>query len=324
MSKKVISKNISDHLAVKAWIQLNPKHRIPERIDVIREVAEPKASVYRLFGIGHQGSSVIAKRSQTELAMLDRTFYEEILPNIPIPSAYYYGFYDEDDHITWLFLEDAGDIRYSYRVEEHRMLATKWMGIFHTSTELIPQSVHLPDRGFPYYLDHLRTARDTILNNLSNPALYSNDLIILRKIISDCDLVESKWSQMMSICNGIPRTLTHGDLKKSNACLRNNNGTSELIVFDWETAGIGIPTTDVAKAKVDINAYWVCIRDFFPNLEYQDVQKSAEIGKLLRCLAGINWEAQSLAYEWISESIKIMNLYHVRIANALRATKLLD
>jgi hypothetical protein len=319
-----IQNDLQSHPAVHAWIQLLPKQKLPKRVEIIRETHTSKSSVYRLIEAGHRGSSVIAKRCQTELARLDRTFYEDVLPYIPITSAHYYGYLDEDDYISWLFLGDVGDVRYSPLVEEHLILATQWMAVFHTSTKLVPSTVLLPNRGLRYYHEHLQGARDTIRENLNNPALAPDDLILLRNIISQCNLVETKWKMVTSICDNLPRVLTHGDFKKKNICIRTNFRGTDLVALDWETAGLGIPSVDVAESKIEVDAYWLLVRDFWPNINLQILQQLTEIGKVLRYLAAINWEAQSLAYEWIRDSMINMEVYQTRISDALKKIRLVD
>ena len=81
------------------------------------------------MGLG--GAAVIAKRCAATTA--ERTVYEDILPHVPITALHYYGGTQHDGEVCWLFLEDAGEQRYSPYSKEHCALAGRWLGMLHTS-----------------------------------------------------------------------------------------------------------------------------------------------------------------------------------------------
>src|SRR5213596_1912811 len=124
--------NVMSHPAVQAWRQLYP-HSQPDRIAPLR-VSARKATVYRLEGAGPAGVSVIAKRSRTADARIERTVYEEILPSLQVPSLRYYGFLEGlDGTFCWSFLEEARGARYSTLLGANREHAARWLGMLHTS-----------------------------------------------------------------------------------------------------------------------------------------------------------------------------------------------
>jgi hypothetical protein len=94
--------------------------------------------------------------------------------------------------------------------------------------------------------------------------------------------------------------------------------------MDWETAGIGIPTIDVAVSKVDVDAYWRLMRKFCPDLDLKMMKNLTEVAKILRNLAAINWEAQSLPFKWIRKPMTYIELFHTRLTDALQNLRLLD
>jgi hypothetical protein len=51
----------------------------------------PKTSLYRLPGAGRGGSPVIAELCRLEVASVERTVYEEVLPPPPLTRPAYYG-----------------------------------------------------------------------------------------------------------------------------------------------------------------------------------------------------------------------------------------
>src|SRR4051794_21792084 len=89
--------DLSEQPAVKAWRALRPGRGDPERVDLLRgrHTKAWKRTVYRLAGAGPGGAAVIAKRCRTEVAVLERTIYEEVLPHLPAPALRYYGFVEE-------------------------------------------------------------------------------------------------------------------------------------------------------------------------------------------------------------------------------------
>src|SRR5437667_3869240 len=97
---------LMSHPAVQAWRQLYPDSE-PARIAPLR-VSARKPTVYRLEGAGPAGVAIIAKRSRASDARIERTVYEEILPNLKVPSLHYYGFLEgADGTFCWSFLEEA-------------------------------------------------------------------------------------------------------------------------------------------------------------------------------------------------------------------------
>src|SRR5207244_4047785 len=160
---------------------------------------------------------VIAKRCPRAQALLERTFYEEILPHLPVPTLRYYGSEEEPDTgFCWLFLGDADGEPYSPLLEEHRVLAARWLSLLHMSSTCVTPARRLPDRGPDHYLRHLRSAREAILRHLANPGIPAGDMTVLRSIVSRCDFLESRWDSAEKLCDGIPRTFVHGDFKVKN------------------------------------------------------------------------------------------------------------
>src|SRR5882724_1426694 len=93
MSKAVINEILPDdlrqHRAVKAWEGITARQVAPERIEILK--LKNKSAVYRLVGVGLDGSSVIAKRCRRATAGIERRIYEEFLPRLPLPRLEYYA-----------------------------------------------------------------------------------------------------------------------------------------------------------------------------------------------------------------------------------------
>jgi hypothetical protein len=315
-SSEIRHTSAEEHPAARAWRETQPGRGEPERIDTLKEAE--KSAVYRLKGVGPGGSTVIAKRCRTTTALIERTVYEEILPHLPITALHYYGFRQQDGEFCWLFLEDGGWERYSPYSKEHRALVARWLGLMHTSAARLATATRLPDRGPGHYLEHLRSARHTILRNLANPALSTDDITVLNAVVAQCDLLESRWSRVETCCEGIPSTLVHGDFRPMNVHVRGDRGGSALLPMDWETAGWGVPAPDLAK-RVDLTAYWTVVRECWPTLDLPAIQRLAKLGTVFRRLAAMNWESVNLEHEWLDKPMARVRAYHTELAEAIQA-----
>jgi ATP-binding cassette, subfamily B, bacterial len=318
------------HPAAQAWLQMGESLSSLRAVVPIerRHVSLRKSTVYRLEGAGQRGANVIAKKCRREYALLERTVYEDVLPKLSVPYPRLLGMAnDEDGSSCWLFLEDVGTEAYSPVDPKHRIVAGQWLGALHASTTSLPADVKLPDRGPAHYLGHLRSATDTIAENLNNPALDGSQRCQLQRIIMNCDFVASEWWRLEQFCRGIPSTLVHGDFVGKNVRLRSGATSFEILPFDWEHAGIGVPAVDLAQAKYssttflpnpDLSEYWITTE--WTRIGYEGVLRLATYGTVFRCLAALHWESQRLAYEWVEWPVKNMALYEAELAEAVHAS----
>jgi thiamine kinase-like enzyme len=315
--------DIAEHPAFKAWSALAPGRAPPERIDVLRR--KKKSAVYRLTGAGPGGSAVVAKRCRPESAAVERTIYEEVLPQLALRSLEYFGTMEEPGgECTWLFLEDAGGLDCAPCLEEHARLTARWLGRLHTGTVRSSAAARLPDRGPDHYLDHLRRARESILGTLANPLLHPGDRALLRAIVAQCDLLEARWSRILDSCERMPRALVHGDLVLRNMRVRDGAAGSALLVYDWETAGWGAPAADLSQLPIklpappDLSLYWETVRESWPGLRLDDMRRLAEVGSLFRLLAMIRWEGEELQYQSVQKAMGSLRIYQAEMTRALQ------
>lgn len=322
---EIIRTDLLEHPAVKAWGELRPGRIEPKSVEILRE--GKKSAIYRLEGVGPGGAPVIAKRCRTATALIERTIYEEVLPHLPIPVPDYYGFIGEDDRFSWLFLEDVGRERFSPLIEEHRALAARWLGLMHASAARVAAAARLPDGGPGRYREHLRSARRTIQQNSTNPALNADDLAVLETIVSQCNILEMRWSQVEKCCEAMPSTLVHGDFCPKNIRVRTGRAETGLFPLDWETAGWGVPAADLASAhgrlpthQVDITSYWSIVRECWPSLDIPAIQRLVIVGRIFRWLAAIDWESTNLPYEWLEKPMNAMRIYQAELAEAMQET----
>src|SRR5206468_12965979 len=92
------------------------------------------------------GRSIVARRSLTPGASVERTVHERILPALPVTSPRYCGFRADGTERAWIFLEAAGDERYAASDPTHRSLAGRRVGTTHSAGARLSTAASLPDR----------------------------------------------------------------------------------------------------------------------------------------------------------------------------------
>ncbi|PYP73042.1 MAG: hypothetical protein DMD41_07095 [Gemmatimonadetes bacterium] len=305
------------HPAVVAWTAFAAGAAAPESIEVLRN--GKKSGTYRLVSAGPKGESIIAQRAPVARALIERAVYERILPHLAVTAPRYYGSRAEGRDFVWLFLEDVGDERFSKTDPAHAELAARWVGAMHTGATGVAAARDLPDGGPPRYRDHLRAGRHTIRVHLANPALTPAAVTMLEHLSVDLDALESRWAGIEAACTGVPATLTHGDIQRKNIYIRSVANGPALFLIDWETAGWGMPASDLPL--VDLPTYWSVVRPFWPHVRLKDVQRLAVVGRIFLQLAGIRWVSPELAYDralYLSRPTAWLRVLHERLADAVR------
>jgi hypothetical protein len=252
------------HPAVEAWRRVGRRGREPERVDTLEQTV--KSAVYRLDGAGRGGSSIVAKRGRRDGLLVERTRYLHVLSRLPVATLRYYGFLEEGEGWCWLFLEHADGRAYSWRSAADRVLAGRWLGNVHLAAADL--DAQLPDRGPNHYFEEMRAGRDTIVRNLDHPELSPQDRATLEATVAQSHLLEARWGEIDAVCEGMPRTLVHGDFAPQNARVRRGSAGRDLLIFDWEFAGWGVPAVDLAQStgrliRPDLVAYWEITRPFW-------------------------------------------------------------
>ena len=329
---KILQINLLEHPAVKAWGELQPGRVKPDQIEILKQ--KKKGSVYRLVGVGLGNSAVIAKRARQEKAVIERAIYEEVLPNLPIPTLHYYGCIEEDEsRFWWLFLEDVGGQQYSPFVEEHRALAARWFGIMHTTFNSAGLNVNLPDRGPNLYLTYQRSARELIPRIQTITSVAAEDLAVLTNIVSMCEFLEVHWSQVESFCDQMPRTFIHDDCLAKNVHVRTTQAGLTIAPFDWGGAGWGLPATDLGQLRLpyrgqppdnpDFATYLSVVRDQWPSLDLQAIQDLANLGQLFWSLKVISRSIPEFNYEraQIEYVMDNFRIYEATLADSIRSAR---
>jgi len=182
----------------------------------------------------------------------------------------------------------------------------------HVSAERVFAVSRLPDRGPQNYLDHLHSSRRIIEGNLGDPALHSQDLEVLDSILLQGRILESRWMRVVELCRRYPRTLVHCDFAHKNLRVRSNTSGIDLVAFDWEMAGYGIPAPDIAEwsgcgvprriigslPDSELVDYWEVVRESWSYLDLPAMKELAELGAVFRSLLAISWVSESIGRGW--------------------------
>lgn len=229
---------------------------------------------------------MIAKRTLASALATERLVYEKVMPGLPLESPEFYG-YAEDGEKAWIFLEDVGDRRFSETDPEQRTAAARWLGAMHVSASELEVVQNLPKIGPDRYLDHLRSARGKIVDNLDNPALDRRDAELLAAVVGQLDTIEGSWPKLENLCDTIPNSLVHADFQSKNAYVRERDGVPGLLLIDWETAGMGpLGARSRADPRPTVEAtYRSCclLVDHPGTLARPRRGRSASVGRRRRC-----------------------------------------
>ncbi len=203
-------------------------------------------------------------------------------------------------------------------------MAAHWLGALHLSARQTRGAEILPERGPAYYLELMHKARGNILQNLANPVMMPIDIELLRRILTQMDVLESNWEKLLKSCEGIPQTLIHGDFRPKNIHVKQTPAGDVLYAMDWETAGWGIPLVDLAPsrglspgAQVNVPIYLSIVQEFWQNLDLPTLQYFVHVGRIFRRLAAMYWSSLGLSYRWLEEPIQSMQIFHKELAQAM-------
>jgi Ser/Thr protein kinase RdoA (MazF antagonist) len=264
-----------------------------ERIEVLKE--EPlRTAVYRLHLQGGRERTVIAKRSRHDTARVERTIYEQILPELPIRLLRYYGSVSEPSNgFCWLFIEEARGRRYRPKCEEHRRAAARWLAALHGRMGEPTAARSLPARDPDHYRSLLGSQREGLLRRVSDSGLRPDDRTEIAALVAHCDQLDVRWSEIDRTCRSVPATLVHGDFVNHNVFVRSESSGLVLLPFDWEKAGWGTPAEDLSS--VDVETYWRALYGGRSGPDLASLRRLARVGRVLRCLVFLDWAIPRLA-----------------------------
>lgn len=294
-------------LVAQVWLQTGAHRNQPKSIEILEK--SKKSEIYRLIDAGKNHHSIIAKRGQLCSLITERIVYEKILPQIPLPSLQFLGFMEEPcGEYGWLFIEDAGNLRTSREAIEERMAISKWLGIFHSTSARIPMVDNIPHIGPDQYLQRIVLMRNIVVSKLNNVSPYTKDHGILAGFIQQCNYLEEHWSRIDNYCSKMPSTLTHGDLADENIAVRYESADMQILVLDWEKAGYGTITPDLAyMAYSDLDIYRDTSNKDWLHITNTELKQLYWYGKIF----------QIFTHNLARKSVKKLYRYSCRLQNAM-------
>jgi hypothetical protein len=306
------------HPAGVAWRRLAPGAPEPRHVFVLKP-EKKRSAVYRLEGAGAGGSAVIAKRGRAARVATELLIYTDVLPHVPAVTLRCYGsIEDQEPGFSWLFLEDAGEQRFSSGNPEHRALAAHWLALLHMSIPSRPEwQAYLSCRDVEYYRTIVGLARDAVAQSRPNRAFATSDVPTLEAILMYCDRLQSRWSSVEAICDALPYTLVHGDFGAKNVRVRADPEGLQLLPLDWDSAGWGVAAADLSQT--DVPSYWSVARARWPELEPNALARLTTVGRMFLALESITGEVDALASEWVSDVMRKMRAYESELSGALKA-----
>jgi len=317
---EAIESNILEQPAVKVWLKINPNYAPPSRVEHLRRWASPKPFVCRMLGIETASHAVIAKRCKLTAGLQEKRFYEEILPQLPMPSLKYYGSFQEGDEHLWLFLEDAGGRQFSFHKPEDRKIAVQWLINLHTHSARLGKPSRLIERGPAYYLERLTNVQSTLELHADRDVFSAAERQVLAASLDLLDSTASIWESISALYERLPQCVIHGDFKSKNIHLRSDQQQASIFVFDWEYAGWGTPGIDMWR--LDEEEYLLAIRPYWPHVDISTVREMQNLGSVFRSVDSYFWETRRLNHP-IHATAKIklnenLSLFNVQMADALQ------
>lgn len=257
-----------------------------------------KTRVYRLEVLGAPFQTVVAKWKSYDDAG-EKVFYEHFLPSAGLPMLRIYGDLKRPQEGSfWRFLEDAGEHTVSDSYDDRRLTA-RWLTALHMCEGLDRFALPLHDRGPNHYFWQLRSAHEVITTHLANEFIDEKTRRSLQHIVAQLDKLDRRWHRVRDLCADAPRTLVHGDLARKNARIRRTPKGIELVVLDWEMAGVGPPSIDLAQGLLgsltpDLPCYVSGMKAVWPAVTLDRVNTLATIGRIFRLVAALHWQARKV------------------------------
>jgi hypothetical protein len=301
--------------AILTWRSLDASHRAPVSIGTLKD-ASRKSAVYRLAGAGPAREDIVAKRCATATATVEHHVYTAILPYAGVRHLHCYGLAPSGGDSAWLFVEDATGTPFRAGDPAHRALAARWLATVHTSIAA-PMLQGAPDRGLAYAHSVLESAIRAMRAAVDNTALDSGSANAARRALTACERLAIRWDDVAGLCAALPETLVHGGFGRKNVHVRERAAVPELLPFDWEAAGRGVPAIDLARLDPDV--YSMAVRRAAPSMTPDVARRLTAVGAALWCASSIPGEADTLASPWAARVMGKIAAYADEMERALTA-----
>lgn len=271
----------AEDLALDAWRRFRPGSPEPTSLELVHDSGFPlKAVVYRLGGVGADGSDLIAKRSRMRRALRELLVYEQVLPLLPVRTPAFHGSAPEpDDAYCWLFFEDIGGARIT---PAHAEPVAEWLARLHTSALSLEKRLPpgIKTIRFDHYLKIVQTSLLHIDSSLQGDDLPARSRELLVRALEEFELVEEFWDDLVRLCAGLPPTLVHGHFLERNVFV---DPAGEIVALDWENCSWTHPAIDLAS--VDARHYHAHVANRWPELSVQAIEGAGGAGLVFREIA---------------------------------------
>lgn len=270
-----------------------------------------KSAVFRVHG--PRENRLIVKVCELTTGRVEAMIYQEILSRLPVVSPTLYAFY-EDDQGAWLVMEDVGGRPFDSSSPSDRAVAARWLAELHRVTSPLVGSVPLPSRGVAYYRAVLNDAIRTIDATCRLATWPGEHRSSLDSLMRGLEVLESHWPEVEDEISGFPTTLVHAGLAGKNVHVRRTGSHEEVLAFDWEAGGWGIPVADLST--VDLNVYvGHAGRDVQVSLT--DQPRWMAISSALWHVAPIPGELATLSKAYIHRLVQKFAYYQQHLSRAL-------
>jgi len=315
------------HFAISVFARIDPELARRCEVRILKEKKHGRNGVYWLLCSGASEQSVVAKRTFSRKAQVERDVYTRILPRLNVPAIRFLGIVDEPgEESSWIFTERATGAKYDPGVAQHRICAAEYLAELHGAMCEPPE--RMPEMGSSFLFAHVASAADRLGAGLSNPAAKAADRLLLADLLRLLQVVERNWEEVDSAVTGAPAVVVHGDFAPKNMLVRTTTEGSYPLVFDWGSAGRSFPGLDLAQRSGAHDNYWVspdldvyssAVGSFYGGKD--DLRRLAAYGKLIRTFSTIDIDSKPLAGEWIHRPLAKLGYYHSQLMDVCRALR---
>lgn len=309
---------LAGHPAFLALKRICPASAPPASIEVLKAEIY-KSAVYRLKGVAGAGGPIIVKRIDIGELSGEARIYIDVFPALSFPVVDCYGYIEEFNCDSWLFLEDAGGLRYSPENPAHCPFAIRWMAcLYYTPSKVFS---NLWDTGPAYFHSVLREARQGVRSGLAHPSIKDSCIGPFEALLDHLDIIENGWAHVEQACSGIQQTLVHGDFSPKNMRVRGTGDDARILALDWETAGAGTPAVDIAKIPKGLTGqrtYFEILREVWRTLTWENAERLHRIGEIFLLHYYIQWASPSFKRAWIERAQRKMLIYQQAFPDLVR------
>lgn len=211
----------------------------PRGAVVLRRLATKRKST--VLVLGSDAGPLLAKRAATSGLRCERDVYDSVLPSLGLRGPRVRG-WSESTGVAWLLLDYVeGHEADPWRGPDKDRIS-RWAARLHSRSRRVRFRPPAPPRGRPDPLDRLRELRAVIQTD--------TDRSDRQWALDACDEVAASWSRVQRAERRLEPAFTHADLGAPNMLIE--QGSSDVVVVDWEQAAWTRPTLDLAVVDVDV------------------------------------------------------------------------